>query len=343
MPSSAASRFRTVRLVLGIFVLNMLLAFPVFYQTYKHYSTRQSPMDTDVYMSMAERGPEAAHPPFRHRIATPLLVTAVAPLPGYDIDVDFTADKARKKTYFHFLAVNFAMTVLTSALLFLWLSSRVRPHFAWAGSVFYLLAFYTLTSGYLPMTDAACHLAIIAVLLCVDRGRVAAFALAGLIGALAKETALLVLGLWIAVQAVGDWKRLRWLAGLVPGLVAYLVLARVVHPAETAYAFYDPFHVLAGASRVFDPGTYTRSFLFHALLGHMPLLAACAAWLWLRGKGIRVPMDRGLWVFVGLLALGIAMGIGNNAARLAFMAFPAVALFQARVMEGLTAAEKARG
>jgi hypothetical protein len=256
-------------------------------------------------------------------------------LPGYGIPVDFTGDAADQKVFFHFLLINFLLTIATSALLFLWLRTHVRAAFAWAGSLLYLFGFFTVTAGLIPMTDAACHLAIIAAILCFDRKRPVAFLLTCLIGVFAKETLLIVLAPWIAVHAVGDWKRLRYLALLLPALAGYLIFTRLL-PAEAVQEFYDPGFVLAGFARLFDPVLYSRTFLFHTALGHLPLIAAFAAWAWLRWvRGVRVPVGRGLWVFFGLLWLGVAMGIGNNAARLAFMAFPAVALFQARVVEAI--------
>lgn len=319
---------------LGVLAINALLGFAVLYQLYKHYSLEQAPMDVPGYMRMVEQGPEATVPPFRYRVLTPLLVRAMDVLPGYPIPIDFTTDAAMRTTFFHFMALNFLLTVLTSAVLFLYLRRRVSDAAAWAGSLFYLFGFFTVTANLIPMTDAACHLAVVAGVLCFDRNRPVAFLLVALAGAFAKETVLLLLGAWVVVHAAGDWKRLAWLGLLVPGALAYIGLTRL-YPAPPVHDFYEPGFVLAGLLRVFSPETYSRTFLFHVGLGYLPLLAAFAGWAWLRGKGVRVAVDRGLWVFFGLLWLGVAMGIGNNAGRLAFMAFPAVTLFQARVLEAL--------
>ncbi len=334
--SPGAARAIAWKLFLGVLVLNTLLAFTVLYQTYKHYSPEQAPMDTSIYLTMAQEGPTAVGDPFRYRVLTPLLVRAMNGLPGYAIAVDFTTDPAVQKTFFHFVLVNFAFTVLASVLLFLWLRTHVPDLFAWAGSLLYLFSFHVLTANNLPMTDAACHLAIIAAILFFEKRMAWAFAVTCFIGVFAKETLLVVLVLWIAVHAVGEWKRLRWLALLLPALAAYLALTRLMPMESVAQTYYDPAFVLAGILRVFDPALYTRSFLFHAVLAQLPLLVAFLAWGWLRwGRGVTVPAGRGLWVFFALLLLGIAMDIGNNAGRVAFMAFPAVALFQARVMAGV--------
>jgi hypothetical protein len=42
-----------------------------------------------------------------------------------------------------------------------------------------------------------------------------------------------------------------------------------------------------------------------------------------------------LFLFFLLIWLGITMGIGNNTGRLAFMAFPAVILFEAGVLQAV--------
>src|SRR5690606_7524572 len=135
--------------------------------------------------------------------------------------------------------------------------------------------------------------------------RPAGFLLAAFIGVFAKETVLIVLSMWIIVRAAGDRKRLRWLVLLLPALAGYLALMRL-WPAPVAHAFYDPIYVLAGALRLFDPSLYTRSFLFHAVLGHLSLVAAFVAWAWLRWRrGVRIPVNRELWVFAALLWLGV--------------------------------------
>ena len=71
-------------------------------------------------------------------------------------------------------------------------------------------------------------------------------------------------------------------------------------------------------------------------LGHLPLIAAFAAFVWLRlARGVRVRLNPELAVFFLLLWLGIVMRIGNNAGRVAFMASPAAVLFEARVLQAL--------
>jgi hypothetical protein len=215
----------------GVALLNALLAFPLLYSLYKHYDDAQTPMDTVEFMAMAENGPTAAPSPIRYRLLTPWLVQKMQGLPGYLIAVDYTTDAAVEKTFFHFLILNFAFTVAASALLFLWLLPRVRAPFAWAGSLLYLFSFSVLTANLIPMSDAACHLAIIAALLCLDReglGSRLLFAAVGIFGVLAKEAWLLVLAPWIAVSAWArtDWRSLRTLLWTLPGIAAFALAVK---------------------------------------------------------------------------------------------------------------------
>jgi hypothetical protein len=90
MPESPlpVSRPSALKAFVGVLVLNALLAFGMLYQTYKHYGPEQAPMDTATFMTMAEEGPAAVHPPFRYRVLTPMIVRAMDVLPGYGIAVD---------------------------------------------------------------------------------------------------------------------------------------------------------------------------------------------------------------------------------------------------------------
>ena len=81
------------RAFLGAVLLNALLAFPLLYQSYKHYDAGLTPWDVGAYMEMVER-PGDFEPPFRYRVLAPALVKAMRILPGYDIPVDFTDDPA---------------------------------------------------------------------------------------------------------------------------------------------------------------------------------------------------------------------------------------------------------
>jgi hypothetical protein len=95
------------------------------------------------------------------------------------------------------------------------------------------------------------------------------------------------------------------------------------------------------SSRLASLKPFFGVFVLNAMLAFTFLCQTHKIRAWLRwGRGVRVAVNRELWVFFGLLVLGVAMDIGNNAPRLAFMAFPAVALFQTKVMEALGKSER---
>lgn len=284
------------------------------------------------------------------------------PCRGMQFQSITSSTRKRKKLFFHFLLLNFLFTIAASALLYLWLRRFVNPLPAWAGSLLYLFSFYAVTVNLIPMSDAACHLAIIAAILCLQRPGLVArltFAIVAIFGALSKEAFFLVMIPWIALRAIGNLREARALLWLLPAFAAFAAMVIWMPQGAGAVAGLGAAgDVYLGSEanarvqegwdtwRVFYPGTYDRSFVFHTVLANLPLLAAVAGWGWLRTKGVRVPAvstvgatgvaaGRALALVPLLLVFGIALGLGNNAARLAFMAFPAVALFQARVLDGL--------
>jgi hypothetical protein len=324
----------------GVLVLNALLAFPLLYQTYKHFGETLTPWDIEENLALVDQGPGALEAPFRYRVLAPLVVKAMRALPGYAIEIDFQGGAQAKEDFFHFLALNFGITVLASGLLFLYLLRYARPGFAYAGSLLYLFSFYAVTVNYLPMSDAACHLALIGAVLCFERRRFWALALVSLVGVFAKETLLIVMVPWIFMSVFSDRKRLVYLAALVPAALAYLLFTRLspapaVAESVTGIRYYEPGYLLRNLAGFLNPSLYDRSFLFHILLANLPFLAAAVAYagLRLKGRGVAVPPE--LAVFFFLLWLGMTLGIGNNAGRVAYMAFPAIVLFKVRVLEAL--------
>lgn len=330
----------------GVLLLNALLAYPILFLVYKHFNPVLTPMDIYEYAAMVDKGPGAVEPPFRYRVLAPLAVRAMRPLPGYDIPVAFSQDPAARKDFFHFLVLDFALVILASALLFVHLQGKVRPGFAYLGSLLYLFSFYTVVTNVIPMADAACHAAIIGCILLFERDRPVWFALACLAGVFAKETLLLVLFPWIALQGAGrgDRRRLLYLLYALPAALAYFAATRLF-PSASSFAYYEPGFLLGNLLNAFNPGRYDGSMVFHILLAHLPLLAALAAYAWLRfsRKAAAPPFGRELAVFFFLVWLGMTMDLGNNTGRVAFMAFPALILFEARMLEALASSRRPDG
>jgi hypothetical protein len=323
------------RLFLGVLLLNALLLFPVLFQTYKHYSERTAAWDVRAFMAIAEKGPAGELPPFRFRVLTALLVREMHPLPAYAIEVDFTTDPAVKRRFFHFIVLNGLFSILTSGVIFLYLLGKVRGAFAWAGSLMYLFSFFSVTCGFIPMADASSHLAIAAGVLCFERRRFGWFALACLAGAFAKETALIVLIGWVFVHSLRNRRNLAALLWTLPAVLVYAAVQRIF-PGPLVYPYYQPSYMLSHLLAVFHPASHDADFLINLFLSQLPLLAAAAAWLYLRiRKAVLFPLDPGLLLFPVIMWMGLVMGLGPNTGRFVFMAFPAFMLFQAQMLQAL--------
>jgi hypothetical protein len=322
---------------LAVFVLNGLLAFPVAYQSYKQYDVHVAAWDVNEYMGMVEHGSAQSVLPFRFRLLSSWVVSAMRPLPGYDVAVDFTTDPALKRDFFHFVLLTSLLSVLVSALLFVHLRRKVPAGYAWMGSMLYLFSFYTVSCGFIPMADAACHLAILSGVMAFERRRPVLLGLICLVGAFAKETSVIVLISWIAAHGLFDRRKLWYLLAVAPALTLYLILHRYF-PGPLEYNYYRPGFMITNVFAVFRPSAYGITGLFHVILAQLTLLAAGAAWLWMRLRGgsfagMRVAYgDPALLLIPFLWWLGMTMDLFNNTGRFIFMAFPAIVLFEARVV-----------
>jgi len=324
---------------LAVVLLNALLAFPVLYLVYKHFNPAFTPWDINSYMTMVSQGPGSLEPPFRYRFLIPMLVRAMRFLPGYSIPVVFSAEPSVRNDFFHFAVLNFLMTILTSGLLFLYLRDRLRPAFAYLGSLLYLFSFFSVLANFIPMTDAGCHLAIIVCILLMEKKRPFGFMVACLVGVFVKETLLVVLPLWILIQSFAHGphrRRLLYLAYTAPAVLAYFMATRL-YPAQSSVPYYNPSFLMQNVLGAFCPDSYGRSFLFHLLLLHLPLMVSFLIFLYLKvsGAGKDLKINPELFLFFFLIGMGVVMGIGNNADRLAFMAFPAVVYFEAMTLQAV--------
>jgi hypothetical protein len=335
MSNRMPDRLASSRLYLGVFVLNALLAFPVAYQSYKQYDVHVASWDVREYMDIAKDGPGGSIPPFRFRALTSLTVAALRPLPGYDVDVDFTKDPVDKKDFFHFVALTGLLTILTSTLLFVHLRDKVGSAYAWMGSVLYLFSFYTVACGFIPMADAACHLAILSGVMAFERKKPWWLALTCLVGAFAKETSVIVLIVWIAAHGLRDRRKTAYLLAVAPAVAVY-VAAYKLSPGPLEYNYYRPAFMIGNVLSMFHPSNYGRTGFFNVILAQLPFLVAGMAWLGMRfrkgGEALRGRFsDPGLLLIPFLLWLGMTMDLFNNTGRFIFMAFPALILFEVRV------------
>src|SRR5690606_31223269 len=158
------------------------------------------------------------------------------------------------------------------------------------------------------------------------------FALACLFVTFAKEAGLIVLLGWVSVHALRDRRQLVYLLWGVPALAA-LYAVHKLFPGPMVYGYYKPGFMFGNVLAVFRPSAYGRTGFFHVVLAHLPLLAAFAGWGWLRWRGAgRGLMEVGLLLIPALWWMGMMMDLWTNTGRFIFLAFPAIILFQVRVM-----------
>ncbi len=295
-------------------------------------------MDTPAYMTMVDQGPGSVEPPYRYRFIPTVAVNVMRLLPGYDIPIAFTEDTVAKKDFFHFVVLNFLLTVATSVLVFSYLSPKFGVAPAYLGSLLYLFSFYSIVTNIIPMTDAACHLAIITSLILFEKKQPLWFALCCLVGVFTKETLLIVLGLWIVLQGFQSRRSLWYLAYMLPGAMAYGV-ATHLFPALSQSAYYHSDFLLGNIYKAFSLREYDRHLIFQIFLAQTPLFAAVVSYIGLKfcqGNVCQgnedLKLNKELWLFPFLIWLGLTMGIGNNAGRIAFMAFPAVIQFEVMIL-----------
>jgi hypothetical protein len=333
LSSGLASRLAALRPFLGVFILNLLLAFPLFYTTYKQYDEKVTPWDTRFYMGIVESGPLSQDPPFRFRILTALAVNAMRPLPGYDIPIDFSDDPVAKRDFFHFVILNGFLTVLTSALLFVWLRRRITAGYAWAGSVMYLFSFYTIICGFIPMADPASQLGLLAGIFAFEARKPLWFALACLIVTFAKDAGLIALLAWVLAYSLRDRRNLVYLLWGAPAVAAWYA-AHKLFPGPLIYTYYSSSFLFGNLFAAFRPSSYGLTGFLQVVLAQLPFIAAVAGWLWLRVRGaaVREFLEPGLLLVPALWWLGMTIDIWTNTGRLIFMAFPAMMLFQVRVL-----------
>ena len=328
---------KTVKLFSGVVFLNALLAFPILYLVYKHYSPVISLMDTNVFMNMVRDGNGAIEPPFHYRVVTAFMVRMMDFLPGYDITIAFTSDPQVKKDYFHFVILNFFTTVATSGLLFLYLRDKLRPAFAYLGSLLYLFSFYSVLVNIIPMSDATCQLAIISCILAMEKKKPVLFALVFLAGAFAKETLFFVLPAWVVLRSFSDRRKLAYLLAALPAVAAYFAVTRL-YPAESTERYYQATYLSHNIFNAFNPGYYDRPMVFHVFLSQLPLLFCMLLFIWLKvfRKSGNLVLNPELLIIPFLIWVGGTTGCGNNTGRLLFLAFPAIIHFEAMIVQAVS-------
>ncbi len=305
------------------------LLFPVSYTVYKFFDGALIPTDTRHYMRMVEDPwGGLVHPPFCDRVLTPALVRWMDPLPVFRTPIAYTTDPRVQGRFFHFVALNALFAVLAAAVLADWLRPSQGAGPAFLAGLLHLLAFYSVVGGLAPLVDAGCFFFIALQVWCLDRKKPWALAVVAALAGLQKETALIVSLGWVALSGIGRPRAWGWGLALLPGVLTHLACRALIPADRPAGTLEAMLHRLPDLVR---PGTYHAELLYHLLLGNLPLLLAFAGWLAL-GRVRRGPLPRELALLPALFALAIALGTDANAGRIMYMAFPAIALFQAGLL-----------
>ena len=325
---------RTWRTVLIVALFNSLLLSPWAYVFYKLYDPSVWPMDTRFFMPLAQDWRSDVGSPHQYRILTPLVVGAMDLLPGTGTPCAYSADPEEARLFLHYVLLNLICIGVTSGLLYGYLRSHVSAGWAWFGSVLYMMSFHVLVVHLSPTADSSAHMFLMVLIVLLERRRPLVFTLLATLSWLNNEKMIIALVLWILVGLPGSCWKARYLLGLFPGLVVYALFV-VWRPAVSAYAYRDVSYLISRVWAFLSPDTYSLSFLAHVFVSQPFFLWALAiygvmAW---RDRHAPCAIPRELLVFVLLMWVGITTGIGNNTGRLAFFAFPAMVLFQARVYQ----------
>ncbi len=238
----------TMKTAVWVACLNVLALYGMWYITYWRYDLSWAPVDSQEYTDLAVHlwdrqlptpdattgeTPTWATRPLRYRLLTPALARAARALPFYrwynprNPRVKDQLGPDVEPLVYYLVTLNFCYLVVASALVFhlAWTYFRVPFYLAYAGSLWFLTTFYNLLQSYPPHSDAGCHLLILAALVAYYQQSWRWFVVATLLGALQKETVILIVGLFLAFELVqGKRWALGWMLACLPALVLYKVV-----------------------------------------------------------------------------------------------------------------------
>lgn len=328
-----------------VLVIYAVVSYPLWYITYRRYDLNWAPPDSAHYIDLCQHLGDARPPrpgddgklpiyaqrPLCYRTLSPLLVRALrhtglhriydpgtsgdfaverqAAVPGAAGDID---PREYRLTVYYYTVLNYALLVAAAALWFVYAhgSWRLSAALSLAGGLVFLFTFYNLLQSFLPHSDAGAHLLIVASLVAYERNRPGWFAGLSLLAAWQKETILLVLGLYLALELVrGRRWALGWMLALAPGLLAYKAMTWL-WPAAGKEQFDAGWQWFWNLTHIFQPGQYTPSFVLRHFVGNLTLFAALAghAYLRLQGRSVRFPLTL-LLLFPALYAVGMALTV----------------------------------
>lgn len=306
---------------LFVFVVVLMVGYPVAYCTYKQHNFALVPHDHEAYFAMTD---DLLHNdignPYKYRVLTPLIVKTLSVLPAYNPEIASALTPAHKKYFFYFTLVDFVFLCLSAALLFVIAVSEfaINPPLALFGSVAFVFSFFNVTFGLVASTDAGACFFIVLLYYLFLRKNVLLFAAAAVLGILQKDTTCIVMVLFLVVESVRQGKpQWKWFAAIIPAGLVYFLL-RAALPSAGFEHYFSPGSWVHSLLLLFSPATYTTTFLFHTFLGHAPFLTVLVldVFLIMRKQAPLFPRVY-LLLVPALFLVGMMLDPGNNAGRIA--------------------------
>ena len=141
---------------LVVFVIYVLVAYPMFYYSYKYFDPTIAIVDyIDYYPAYKDFDLSAVESPFNTRLISPYLVHLFYSSGlHYDTEISFQHPELEPEVLFSALTVSFLAVVLTCFFVYLTVREAWQNSFyAMAMGALYLLGFFTLAIELAPITD----------------------------------------------------------------------------------------------------------------------------------------------------------------------------------------------
>ncbi len=316
------------------------MGFPLAYVILKHYNPAVFIWDTPRYLLMAKFWMTQAVPaPYFYRILSPGIVHFLSQLPTfYHTQISAGLGGLEYRIFLNFIMLNLVWVSLAATCLYFYFRKRFfwSSGFALTASMMVWLSFFTAANVLVPLVDAGAYFFIALALWAAAAGNWRAFVLTLLVGVLQKETVVLVVGVLVGLDLLGqrrdapDWG-LNWFGfsvGIGAATLAYLAFAWF-YPASADFNTIklSATGILAHRSAI-GAGFEARSFWLQGLLAYLPFLVALAAhavWSMVLRRTIKFPM-RLLLVFPILVVLTLVLNMDQG--RIVSLGFPVYLAYQ---------------
>lgn len=271
--------------------------------------------DTQDYLQMYQGGSGTSLRGYR--VLVPLLARSLRFFP-VPVSIFRSLGNPESVAVWHFAMVNFLFIILLSVAFYcLQRDFGLAQIQAIGGVVLFFGCTYVMRAIALPMTEAAFYFFFITCLIGIRKRSPWLVGIAFAIGMYAKELMILVV-FFILLTKLSWRERAVLLLSLVPGMLAYLGLRKVMAPSVSdPYASGQfPFATADYLAKIAHPNTLAQLFMSFSFLW-VPVIYAVAR--------CRVPEDLRRWFwFYPVALLGLIANGAYNFGRSSFIAFPAI-------------------